>query len=117
MIKFNSYQKGFVHILVLIIIVLIGIAGIGYFAFKNGQVKIPLQNIPISPTPFTTQIDTSSWKTYTNTKYSYQVKYPDNWFVLKDNDYGFRISNKYFDPSLDGATPLLGEIFIDFELL
>lgn len=31
-----------------------------------------------------TQADLSDWKTYDNEKYSYQIKYPKNWFFVSD---------------------------------
>jgi len=71
----NKNSKRFVHIFVLIILALVVIGGIGYYAYKNGQVKILKWNIP-----------TENWKTYTNTKYYYSVKYPDDWNFKEDSN-------------------------------
>ena len=68
---------GFTHIILLMAIVLIGIAGVGYFAYKNGQVKIPSQSItsPVSDT----MSESAIWQTYTNEKYLFSVRYPNDW--------------------------------------
>ncbi len=85
-------QKGFAPIL---IVVLIAAAVGGYFWFNdsNNQTK-PAQNVQTTktPAPATKPESTSSaaspapngagetanWKTYTNTKFGYQIKYPSN---------------------------------------
>lgn len=36
-------------------------------------------------------VDTSNWKTYTNTKYDYSIKYPDTWIVNEDDSNGINI--------------------------
>ena len=58
--------------------------------------------------------DFQNWQTYINNKYKYEFSYPKEWYVLQDDDYGLKISNIYFDPSLNGVTPLPGEIFLNF---
>ena len=45
----NSKNSGFVHIFLLAVIVAIGIAGIGYLALKNGQLKMSPSPIPSNP--------------------------------------------------------------------
>ena len=82
--------RGFVHLLVPLILALIVLAGIGYYAYKNGQIKlIPQGNL--SPTPATDE--TANWIEYINTKHSYLVKYPENWIYKELNqDY------VYFNP-------------------
>jgi|SRR3989344_760620 len=83
-------QKGFANIaLILIIIVLVG-AG-GYFIFYKKSEPITQQTpTPQNPTPPATQTQnnnsqttatqdkTASWKTYTNTKYDIEFKYPSS---------------------------------------
>src|SRR3990167_5911926 len=86
---------GFTHIILLMAIVLVGIAGVGYFALKNRQIKIPSQNMPISPTSFTTQIDKSNWKTYTNNNLDFTFKYPEGLNIIKEDWYGSKIWRLY----------------------
>lgn len=69
----------------LIIIVLVGIVvlgGLGYYFFKSRINADTLSSTSTSaPTP-TGEI--STWRTYTNTKYSYSIKYPADWTVNED---------------------------------
>lgn len=37
------------------------------------------------------QVDTSNWEIYTNTKYGYSIKYPDNWIVNESDSNGINI--------------------------
>src|SRR3989344_8625754 len=85
----GSHKYGHAHIFLLIVIVLVGIAGIGYFAYKNGQVKIPSPNNPLSSaTPPVSSIDTSNWKTYKNEAYGFEVKYPPPMYI--DDSYPYK---------------------------
>ena len=77
--QINLYKSGFVHIFLLIAIVLIGIAGIGYFAYKNGQLLTPVQNnnVSVSPALRYNEMDRSSWNTYTIPDQQLQFDYPE----------------------------------------
>ena len=72
MSNINPLKK--IIIVVLIIIIAIG----GYFALKTKQQ--PVQTSVITQTTPTstsnTTDETANWKTYTNVKYSYEIKYP-----------------------------------------
>lgn len=68
-----QHKKGFVHIILIVIIVLIGIAGVGYYAYKNGQIKIPNQKTNTQTAP--------DWKSYTNNFLGYTFDYPPDWEV------------------------------------
>jgi len=48
----NKNSKGFIHLFLLFAFALIIITGIGYYAYKNGQIKLTSQK-DISPTPTT----------------------------------------------------------------
>lgn len=62
-------NNGFAPIIILFIILILGTAG--YFAYKNGGIKL---RDSVSPTP---SIDpTADWKTFSNEKYHFSVKYP-----------------------------------------
>jgi len=69
-------QKGFVPIIILI---LIALAVVGYFGYKNYWPKIQTIVVP-SPTPLATPDVTANWKTYTGSfaKNQYSFKYPEN---------------------------------------
>lgn len=60
-------SRGFIHILVLLILVLVVIAGTGFHTYKNSWIKEETPTSNISPT--------KNWKIYTNTEFSYEVKY------------------------------------------
>ncbi|OHA79652.1 MAG: hypothetical protein A2675_03125 [Candidatus Yonathbacteria bacterium RIFCSPHIGHO2_01_FULL_51_10] len=90
-----SYIK-FIRIFLLILIVI----GIGLLATQktwvpkvvdvilkteNNQQQISI----ISDSKIETQDPTKDWKTYTNTKYGYEFKYPDNVGMVSDYDSSF----------------------------
>lgn len=78
-------QKGFAPILILILIVGIGIVAASYFAGSKGIFsKLPAISIS-SPTPSATPDVTANWKTYANSSYSYQIKYPSDWSVINED--------------------------------
>lgn len=80
-------QKGFVNIiLVVVIVVLLGV--VGYFTFVKKPKPVAQQLAPTqvantpksSPAPTPAPDDpTANWKTYTNTQYGIEFKYPNNW--------------------------------------
>ena len=77
-------NKGFVHLLLLIVVVLVGIGGLLYFSWQKGLIKtsptkeaFPTPTMVINETANLSRDDIlRNWKTYTNTKYSYSLKYP-----------------------------------------
>lgn len=90
----NRLTSGFAHLIVVILIVIIGIGALGYFAYKNGQVKISTettsssptsqQNPSLSPTRIVVQKTTltsdptANWKTYNDSNNQFSFKYPAN---------------------------------------
>ena len=72
--------RGFVHLFVPLILALIVFAGIGYYAYKNGQIKLTSQN-NIFPPPTINLEETTNWKTYNNLSNNFQIKYPGGWDV------------------------------------
>lgn len=109
--KFSASQKGFAPILVLVGILVIGVLVGG--TYYSGLIKLPSFNqtpsVIITPspkniaTPVPSSINsTADWKTYTNTKYGYSVKYPSSIeMVINDkvgeNDISF-IPKSYLIP-------------------
>ena len=80
----KNYSKGFVQIFILIILVLVGVGGIGYYAYKNGQIKFPPQNTtPINPSP--TPDPTAVWKVYNDPEGKFSFKYPDRFVIATEN--------------------------------
>lgn len=86
----NNNQKGFSEVIfILIIVALVG--AVGFFIYQNSQLKqeasqtppIPTATLPPTSgtnTPFPATIDpTINEKTYTNTKYGYQINFPGDW--------------------------------------
>ena len=89
-------SKGFAHLFLLVVVVVIGIGGLHYYSWQKGLIKTtPNQEVPLTPT--TTIDETANWKTYKNTKYNYSLKYPDNFFTTnspEDKIVVFYISSK-----------------------
>jgi hypothetical protein len=108
----SNSQKGFSPIFIVLgIVLLLGIAGGVYFFGKTAYLKL---NCPFgivvnnecgwnwtpppslwqpssSPTPsITPKVDeTANWKTYTNTKYKFEFRYPNYWKVSEDAGFSF----------------------------
>ncbi len=66
-------------------------------------------SIPTASATVTTSTDEAlNWKTYTNTKYSYSIKYPTNWAYTESPDTksgaGFRLATKSDNPENDFLT-------------
>lgn len=61
----------------IVAIVVVAVAGAGWWYWNK--------NYAIGPTPTPTAIpdETANWKTYTNTQYGFEFKYPNDW-ILKD---------------------------------
>lgn|SRR3989344_2294118 len=121
-------QKGFVPILILILIVVVGIAGGAYyFGYDHGWEKsLDKQNPNIYSSPGPTgnkptpsPDETANWKTYTSEKLkdvsfeSFSIKYPSNWILdirriepdllsvkLSQKDYNIEISQGGYDGSV-----------------
>ncbi len=82
-------QKGFIHILLLLIIMIIGIGTLGYFAYQNGQIKRANRNSTITPTSTTTNETQKVVKTYND---------PDNLFSF---DYSSNVSLDFDETEID----------------
>jgi hypothetical protein len=107
-------------IFIAVIVVLIGVAS--YFGYQNYQLKQPLTTQQPSPTPATTIVDSptststptytpdpiSNWKTYTDTKNDYSIKYPSN-FKIENKDEDVNINDfTEADPNCKGGGCFLG---------
>ena len=71
------------------IIIILAVAVIlfgGVFAWQYYSTKNP--NIPAFAKSYGVAKQTAGWKTYTNSEYGFEIKYPDD-FVI-DSDFGFQ---------------------------
>lgn len=87
-------QKGLAPILIIILIAL----AVGGYLFIQKQPK-PVSTSQPSPSPIASD-EIATWKTYTNNKYGYSVKYPGDKFVSCENiteDTGLRLWKVPFD--------------------
>lgn len=107
----DKNSKGFVHLVLIIGIVLVGIVGIGYFVLKGGQVRTSSQQGFATPTPFAPDIYMSNWKTYRSEEFGIEFKYPEGWEVSEssleiqisepDNLLGFMITAVQSNTSME----------------
>ena len=94
----------------LVILLLLGVGasyGIWWWGNQNSQVAV----LPATPDP------TANWKTYTNTQYGFEIKYPEN-FIIKDGEKGVSVSHGvpyiHSDPcDFRDGTHILNEV-VDF---
>ena len=85
---------------------LIVFGGIGYYAYKSGQIRLPASQrgepdgqVKFTPSqkasvPSPTPDPTANWETYNNTSATYSIKYPPNWEIV---NYGL-MDTKPADP-------------------
>ena len=66
-----KHSKGFIPLIILLVISLFISFGIGYYAYKNGQTRLP-------------DGDLANWKTVKDEHYNFIFKYPTNWTVEID---------------------------------
>lgn len=75
-------QKGFALIVIILVIVVLGV--VGYFVYRSYLPRSYTKAIPL-PLPFITFQPQPDWKTYTDSKYKYQLQYPNDWTLKIDN--------------------------------
>ena len=88
-------QKGFVNIALVVVIIVILVGAVGYFAFVKKselvaqrptptltQTTTPTKT-PVSPT--STPDKTTNWKTYGNSGLNFSINYPDGFQLKEDN--------------------------------
>lgn len=75
-------NKGFVHILVLILVV-VGIGALGYFSWQKGVVKYKPSDFGVTPSPATSDCtsNVADWDIYTNNYIGFSVMYPNCWEI------------------------------------
>lgn len=80
----TSFQKGFINIGV-VIGILIAVAVSGYLVFVRNMRVAVVPTLTVSPSISASPVTdgTASWKTYTNTKYGFEFKYPSEFSVVE----------------------------------
>ena len=84
-------NKGFVHLFLVIVIVLMGIGGLLYYSWQKGLIK----TTPIQETfPYPTPGETADWETVLNEQVGISFRYPADIFPYTNNlpippDYSF----------------------------
>ncbi len=90
----NTNQKGFVNIF-LILIAFLAMGAVGYWAGLQQKTEVtsvePTMDINTENNPSDVFSDTAkdptlNWKTYTNTKYGFEFKYPADKYLLNPSD-------------------------------
>lgn len=79
-------QKGFAPILIIIILAMVALGG--YLVYQK-QTKLPASS---PQTAQSVSNETENWKTYTNTKYSYEFKYPSAWSLGETTENSLKIN-------------------------
>lgn len=80
-------QKGFIPIIILLVVVVLGV--VGYFAFTKGYLSVNLPKpsasvIPSAlPNTSTTSDPTENWKTYSDDLHGITFKYPLSWTLTE----------------------------------
>lgn len=81
-------QKGQTLVYILVgVLILVSVAGGAYYFGKSSTPKSSPAPVVTSQTPQPTPDETvytesdrsANWKTYTNIKYGYSIRYPDDW--------------------------------------
>lgn len=65
-----------------IVVILLAVLSVGGYFVLNNNKKVA----EVVPTATPTPVDeTANWKTYMNSKYGFEFKYPDNWTLSEEN--------------------------------
>lgn len=104
-------QKGLAPILAVLLIG-ITLVGAGYLVYSE-KIALP-QTKPVQQTtqqtPSFISDETANWKTYTNTKYGYSIKYPNAWYLWSVHPYDKGKPGDYRYAYLTESTPPNGEV-------
>ncbi len=94
-------KKSTRNITISLIVLGIGIIIIGiYYNLKNSS-ETPIPKINSTTIHATSTISTNDWKTYTNSKYNFQFKYPPGLSTFSEYPRGMECSKVYGDSDID----------------
>lgn len=87
--EYFSVKKGFAQILILGVLLAVFVLGASIYLKQAqrplntpGKITAPNKTTPEnSPSTITQSEETKNWKTYTNTAYKYEIKYPVDWQI------------------------------------
>jgi len=90
-------------------LVVIGVAGYWLGNRDSEEVVVspmPTETLAISSTPTSSQEASVSadWKTYTNTQYGFEFRYPADWYISDQGETGISLYEHKVGPSLPGVT-------------
>jgi len=86
----KNTQSGFAPVMLAVILGVLILGGATYFGSRNFPRPIapPIVNVP-TPTSVSGAVDnTSTWKTYRNEKYGFELQYPGHWYVNEVDPFG-----------------------------
>jgi uncharacterized protein (UPF0333 family) len=86
-------QKGIVHLFLLIVVVVVTIGAVGYYAYQNAQLKEQVEEMAATPentNPTNLLIQDNE---FINTKYNYKVTYSDIYEISTPNPEGSETVN------------------------
>jgi hypothetical protein len=79
-------QKGFTPILlILIVVILVTLAGSGYFLYQNQKQPASVEIVPNDNQEATKSAETREWKIYRNELLGIIFQYPSSWELVPDN--------------------------------
>lgn len=84
-IRPESFRKGFAVTLILVLGILIGVGGVFGLAYILKLNRKPFGTIITSnetkkASPLPSSDETANWKTFSDSKFNYSFKYPQDWF-------------------------------------
>ncbi|TSC91072.1 MAG: Uncharacterized protein CEN90_620 [Parcubacteria group bacterium Licking1014_17] len=92
----KSCKKMTLAIILAVVITALIVGGIMYLWLgRSGQTPNPMVSYTPTATPTSVPMDTTGWKTYTNTRYGFEFRYPKNWFLIDNSTTGNGIVSSY----------------------
>ena len=103
----NKHLDGFAPMVVIFFLMGIAALGIGMYVFEHRSASVLP---PGTPSPSASAETMSSWKTYTNQKYGYEIQYPGDWAA---REFPNTKTGVGFSPQTASSTPGNDAIVVD----